>query len=178
MRGVVLSLVLPVVLVGAVKITIDQCLVDLHGAQSESVAPSPRPAAAPADRIQQNEQAARAALLLYHAAQQAYRAKHGRYAVELTDLDLPADIQAARLNDLGLSAEKGYCGYYFEPVHRDGVRRMDYEVHYVLCAIPLLYPYTGRITFAIGPDGVILEKDTEGLPILETAEFDEGWRGI
>ncbi|MBI4879558.1 MAG: hypothetical protein HY812_07860 [Planctomycetes bacterium] len=176
MKRVVLSLVVPVVLVGAAKVTIDHCLGDLHGAQDEGAVASQPNRPGLADRVATNEAAARAALLLYHSAQQAYRAEHGRFAKELVDLDLPAAIQHARLNDLGVFAPEGYCGYYFEPVLKDGARRMDHEADYVLCAIPLLYPYTGRTTFAIRADGVILEKDTEGLPVLETAEFQKGWR--
>ncbi|NOY00882.1 MAG: hypothetical protein GXP30_14295 [Verrucomicrobia bacterium] len=129
--------------------------------------------------IVSNETAVTDALRDYVKAQTIYKSNNGHYARTLSDLELPAEMKLADM-DAFTSGDnksfngKGYKGYTFAHVPKNGTQGMNYEKDFVLCAFPALYHMTGLHTYAIGPKGIVLQSNNNGLPVHNATEFTNG----
>ena len=140
--------------------------------------------------IAANEKAVMQAMVQYVSAQKAYHKKGGWYSNVFVKLDIPPAMAAAThqsfinggdTDDEEASckslSERGYQGYLFSHVPKNGTSDMNYRDSFVLCAVPVLYRCTGSDTFAIGPKGIILRSDTMGIPVYNATEFSDGsWK--
>jgi hypothetical protein len=121
------------------------------------------------------------ALESFVASQKRFRSRHRRYARDLTLLEgLPAGVAEASLSfDPGSSAasepRRDFHGYLFATVRMNGATRMAYDQDFVVVAIPAFYPVSGTKTYAAGPRGIVLSRDTQGIPVDNATEFTNGW---
>ncbi|MFK5924090.1 MAG: DUF2950 family protein [Verrucomicrobiota bacterium] len=130
-------------------------------------------------QIISNESAAINALLVYVKAQTTYKSEKGHYANTLSKLDLPAEIKQADMDAFASGENKsftgeGYKGYTFAHVRKNGTQGMNYEKDFVLCAFPAMYHMSGLHTFVIGPKGIVLQSDTNGMPVHNATIFSNG----
>lgn len=130
-------------------------------------------------QIAKNESEIADALRDYVKSQVAYKSKNGHYAHNLVELELPAGMKRADLDAFTsgknkLFDGKGYKGYNFIHVPKNGTQGMNYEKDFVICAFPAFYHVTGIHTYAIGPKGLVLQGETTGLPVHNATEFSDG----
>ena len=124
--------------------------------------------------LERNEKAVIEAMRDYVDAQKAYKSRNGTFARDFSDLDIPAEMAAAVHGEQG---SKGYHGYLFALVPKNGGSGMDYRADFVLCAVPEVHGSTGRHTFGVGPKNILIVKDNQGVPILNAVEFADGtWK--
>jgi len=123
-----------------------------------------------------NEKEMITCLKAYVVAQKKYNRENGRYTQRLSNLDIPKEMIAARIENIhGENYKDGFYGYHFIHVKMNGTTKMNYNKDFVLCAIPVLYRVTGINTFAVGPKGIVLKKDNVGMPVHNAVEFSKGW---
>lgn len=123
----------------------------------------------------ESEVKATAALRQLHAAQQVHKARAGSYARDISALlaDDPGLAGIAAARDPGMAHE----GYYFLSVTRQGAGFVDHGRGFVIVAVPAEYGKSGKRTFAIGPTGAVLARDTGGRPVSDASEL-AGWRVV
>jgi hypothetical protein len=115
------------------------------------------------------------------ASQKRFRSRQGRYTRDLRQLEgLPAGAGDAILSfETGPSSSSttahDFHGYLFATVPMNGTTRMNYDQDFVVVAIPAFYSVTGTKTYAAGPKGIILSRDTQGIPVHNATEFSAGW---
>lgn len=121
------------------------------------------------------------ALESFVASQKGFRSRHGRYTRDLTLLEgLPAGVAEASLSfepgsSASSEARRDFHGYLFATVRMNGTTRMDYDQDFVVVAIPAFYSVSGTKTYAAGPRGIVLTRDTQGIPVDNATEFANGW---
>ncbi|MHC4945721.1 MAG: hypothetical protein ACYTG7_22145 [Planctomycetota bacterium] len=124
--------------------------------------------------LEQNEQAVKAAMKDFLEAQNSYKSRKGTFARNLSELEIPAEMAAA---EYGASSGKSFHGYQFAMVPRNGQGAMNYRKEFVLCAVPTNHGSTGRLTFGMGPKGIVIMKDNRGKPVRNATEFADGtWK--
>ena len=128
------------------------------------------------EKITSNEKNISTYLKAYVVAQKKYNRENGRYTKKLSSLNLPKEMIAARIENInGENYKEGFYGYHFVHVKMNGTTKMNYKKDFVLSAVPVLYRVTGINTFAVGPKGIVLKKDTFGMPVHNAVEFSQGW---
>jgi hypothetical protein len=121
------------------------------------------------------------ALERFVTSQKRFRFQHGRYTRDLAQLEgLPPGAAEATLSfEAGSSASsearRDFHGYLFATVRMNGATRMNYDQDFVVVAIPAFYPVSGTKTYAAGPKGIVLGRDTQGIPVDNATEFANGW---
>jgi hypothetical protein len=122
-----------------------------------------------------NEAAAIAALKKLHGAQLKYKAANGSYARDVAQLVTvdPSVAESATSN----STLVAYRGYYFASLIQQGSGFVDHSKGFVIIAMPAEYGTTGKRTFAIGPTGKVLARDTGGQSVTDAATL-AGWQMV
>lgn len=146
-----------------------------------------------------------AALRAIHLAQEEFRNTdpdrdgHRRYASRILSSegkrdglywDPKPDEPASPLGffyvqgEVPLSQTLGYNGYFFLVLPKQGTEN-DLESGYLVIAYPAVYDRTGVMTFAMGADGVIYEKDLgfagtprAGQTVRAAGTGHEGWEPV
>jgi hypothetical protein len=121
------------------------------------------------------------ALETFVASQKRFHSRHGRYTRDLTQLKgLPIGAAEATLffgagSSASSEVRRDFHGYLFATVRMNGATRMNYDQDFVVVAIPAFYPESGTETYAAGPRGIVLSRDTHGIPVDNATEFANGW---
>ncbi len=113
-----------------------------------------------------------AALRGFVKAQKAFKREYGSYAASteaLISVD-GADANAA----VSTSPIMCHHGYYFNVPAKYGRGRLDLRRDFILVAEPAEYA-PGTPTYAVGPKGIVLQKDMGGTRVTNATQINGSW---
>jgi len=122
--------------------------------------------------IESNESRARKAMRAYVTAQEKYRRRSGKasFATTLSELKglLPDEVVAAHGHK-----GKPYAGYRFLEMKSFGGMPIKWEFDFALCAVPAEYGRSGRRTFIVATNGLVVHKDRPSAMFLADHPIDD-----
>jgi hypothetical protein len=116
------------------------------------------------------------AVRAFAAAQTQFKARYGSYAVQPMSLMGVGDVDG----DMGTASSPimAYQGYYFIFPMKYGAGNVNFSKDFVLVAQPAEYGATGRLTYAVGPKGIVLKKDLGGVEVTNVSQIDATWKQV